>query len=310
VTALPPVRRLVVSFAADATWAIVQSTGRQVGQKSDFAVGRLEDAATSTIGPPRRLWECRLAWQTRSTWWLRSSGLSGRRLIRQGLRQIASDLRDPVLAPFVTAVPITGMVLSLALAACAVVVLASITIFILAIATRTVAAPVHHQFMAVAQVATENALNGEFTMTVPLPSCPVGISHHASSLTVEETLQRVEQVVRDRGLALFAHFDHSSEAARVDLSMAPAHVLVFGNPRAGTPLMLASPLIALDLPLKVLVWQDASGQVWVSHAEGAWLARRYRLPDALPAVVEKPAYAGKTNRSAALAARPSDCISE
>lgn len=114
---------------------------------------------------------------------------------------------------------------------------------------------------------------------------PDGLHHHASPHTVDETLQQLDQVLRDRGLKLFAHFDHSGEAARAGLSMQPAHVLVFGNPTAGTPLMVASPLIALDLPLKVLVWQDASGQVWVSHAEPAWLAQRYSLPPELERVL-------------------------
>ena len=122
-------------------------------------------------------------------------------------------------------------------------------------------------------------------MTPEMPSGLTGLHHHASPRSVDETLQQLEQVLRDRGLTLFAHFDHSGEAAKVDLTMAPAHVLVFGNPRAGTPLMIASPLIALDLPLKVLVWQDATRQVWVSHAEPAWLAQRYALSPELAGVL-------------------------
>jgi uncharacterized protein (DUF302 family) len=118
-----------------------------------------------------------------------------------------------------------------------------------------------------------------------MPSGPTGLHHHASPHSVDEALQQLEHVLRDRGLTIFAHFDHSSEAAKVGLTMAPAHVLVFGNPRAGTPLMVASPLIALDLPLKVLVWQDATRQVWVSHAEPAWLAQRYAVPTKLAGVL-------------------------
>jgi uncharacterized protein (DUF302 family) len=84
---------------------------------------------------------------------------------------------------------------------------------------------------------------------------------------------------------LFAHFDHSGEAAKAGLTMQPAHVLVFGNPKAGTPLMLAAPLLALDLPLKVLVWQDDRGQVWVSYNEPTFLAQRYNIPPDLVRVI-------------------------
>jgi uncharacterized protein (DUF302 family) len=86
-------------------------------------------------------------------------------------------------------------------------------------------------------------------------------------------------------LTLFAHFDHGGEAARVGFTMRPAHVLVFGNPRAGTPLMVASPLIALDLPLKTLVWQDGGGQVWVSYNQPAFLAQRYSISPDLATVI-------------------------
>jgi uncharacterized protein (DUF302 family) len=112
-----------------------------------------------------------------------------------------------------------------------------------------------------------------------------GVVSQPSPYSVDETLQHIEQVVRDRGLILFAQFDHSGEAAKVGLSMQPAHVLVFGNPKAGTPLMIASPLIALDLPLKILVWQDPHDKVWVSYAEPSSLAQRYSIPPDLVKVV-------------------------
>jgi len=99
-------------------------------------------------------------------------------------------------------------------------------------------------------------------MSSNAPSATAGVTSQPSPYSVDERLQRLEQVIRNRG---FAHFDHGGEAAKVGLTMRPAHVLVFGNPRAGTPLMVASPLIALDLPLKTLVWQDDGGQVWVSY---------------------------------------------
>src|SRR5260370_33436150 len=87
----------------------------------------------------------------------------------------------------------------------------------------------------------------------------VGVVSHLSQFSVDNTRQRLEHVIRDRGLTLFAHFDHSGEAAKAGLTMPPAHVLVFGNPKAGTPRMIAPPLVAMDLPLRMLVWQHASG---------------------------------------------------
>ena len=112
-----------------------------------------------------------------------------------------------------------------------------------------------------------------------------GVASYPSPYGVDETLQRLQQLIRTRGLTLFARIDHSTEAERVGLSMQPAHVLVFGSPKAGTPLMIASPLIALELPLKMLVWQDNAGQVWVSYTEPAFLAKRYAVPADLSIVI-------------------------
>ena len=107
-----------------------------------------------------------------------------------------------------------------------------------------------------------------------------GITSKPSSSSVDETLRRLEQAVNSRGMTVFARFDHSDEATRVGMAMQPAHVLVFGNPRAGTPLMVASPLVALELPLRALVWQDGDGQVWVSYPNAALVAERFGLaPD-------------------------------
>ncbi|HEU4783373.1 MAG TPA: DUF302 domain-containing protein [Ktedonobacterales bacterium] len=110
---------------------------------------------------------------------------------------------------------------------------------------------------------------------------PEGIKTLASSVSVSETIARIEKAVAGHGLTLFAHIDHTDAAASVGLKMQPAHVLLFGSPRAGTPLMIASPLLALDLPLKALVWQDDSGQVIVSYTDPAYLGARYAVPDAL-----------------------------
>jgi uncharacterized protein (DUF302 family) len=99
-----------------------------------------------------------------------------------------------------------------------------------------------------------------------------------SSVSLMETLARLEAAIRAHGLELFAHINHQGEAERVGLSMQPAHVLIFGSPRAGTPLIVASPLIALELPLKALVWQDQAGHVWVSYTDSTYLAQRYAIP--------------------------------
>jgi uncharacterized protein (DUF302 family) len=113
-----------------------------------------------------------------------------------------------------------------------------------------------------------------------LPSVE-GIVSRPSPFAIEETLRRLRAAIHSRNLTLFAQIDHSDEARRVGLSMQEAHVLIFGNPKGGTPLMIASPLLALDLPLKVLIWQRADGRVWVSTTSVAYLSKRYALPQDL-----------------------------
>ncbi len=118
-------------------------------------------------------------------------------------------------------------------------------------------------------------------MAGPTPAnayTPEGVVSIASAGSVAETVARIEQALRAAGMTLFAKVDHSGEAARAGLNMQVAKLLISGHPRGGTPLMVASPLLALDLPLKALVWQDAAEQVWVSYVSPAWLAQRYHLP--------------------------------
>jgi uncharacterized protein (DUF302 family) len=105
-----------------------------------------------------------------------------------------------------------------------------------------------------------------------------GVITRPSSFSVEQTLERLRESIQSRNLKIFAQVDHSDEAEQAGLEMQPAHVLIFGSPRAGTPLMLASPLLALELPLKALVWQDASGRVWVSYESSNYLAGRFAIP--------------------------------
>jgi uncharacterized protein (DUF302 family) len=105
-----------------------------------------------------------------------------------------------------------------------------------------------------------------------------GIIDRASNHSVDETLDRLRGVVQSRGLTLFALVDHSGEAEKVGMKMPPTKLVIFGSAKAGTPLMLAAPSVAIDLPLKILVWQDADGKAWVSYNNPAYLQERHRLP--------------------------------
>jgi uncharacterized protein (DUF302 family) len=98
--------------------------------------------------------------------------------------------------------------------------------------------------------------------------------HH----TVEQTVIKLEDTLRAKGIKLFALVDHSGEAELAGMHMPPTKLLIFGNPKAGTPLMIASPTIAIDLPVKILVWEDVSGNVWISYNSGAYLQARHGLP--------------------------------
>jgi uncharacterized protein (DUF302 family) len=108
-----------------------------------------------------------------------------------------------------------------------------------------------------------------------------GMVHLESPRSVPETLARLETVVRAKGLTILAQIDHSGDAAKAGLSMRPTQLLIFGSARAGTPLMVASPGVAIDLPLKALVWQDADEKVWLSYNSPDYLKQRHHLPDNL-----------------------------
>jgi uncharacterized protein (DUF302 family) len=105
-----------------------------------------------------------------------------------------------------------------------------------------------------------------------------GMVHLRSARSVPETLARLKELVQARGIAIVAEIDHSGAAAQVGLTMRPTELLIFGNPKAGTPLMIASPTLALDLPLKGLIWQDSEGQVWLSYNSSAYLQQRHGIP--------------------------------
>ena len=108
-----------------------------------------------------------------------------------------------------------------------------------------------------------------------------GMVHLPSAYSVTETMTRLEKGVLARGMSIQARIDHSGDAAKVGLQMSPAQLLIFGNPKAGTPLMLAAPTLALDLPLKALVWEEFGGKVWLSFNSPDYLKQRHNVPSNL-----------------------------
>ncbi len=102
-----------------------------------------------------------------------------------------------------------------------------------------------------------------------------------SHQSVDRTVKNLEEILQTKEVKLFALIDHSGEAEKAGMQMRPTKLLIFGNPKAGTPLMIASPSIAIDLPLKVLVWEDADGKVWISYNAPTYLQERHRLPQEL-----------------------------
>src|SRR6202795_3076670 len=108
-----------------------------------------------------------------------------------------------------------------------------------------------------------------------------GIVNKPSKHSVEQTVESLTNLLKSKGVAVFALIDHSGEAEKVGLKMRPTKVVIFGNPKAGTPLMLASPSSAIDLPLKILVWEDGQGKVWLSYNSPEYLRERHGLPEEL-----------------------------
>jgi uncharacterized protein (DUF302 family) len=108
-----------------------------------------------------------------------------------------------------------------------------------------------------------------------------GIVSKPSKHCVEKTVEALTNLLKSKGVAVFALIDHSGEAEKVGLKMRPTKLLIFGNPKAGTPLMLASPSSALDLPLKILIWEDGEGKVWLSYNSPEYLKERHGLPQEL-----------------------------
>lgn len=127
-----------------------------------------------------------------------------------------------------------------------------------------------------------------------------GLTTIKSSHSAKETMNRLESVVTAKGMTVFARIDHAAGAAVAGLSLRPTEVLIFGNAKGGTPLMEAVQTIGIDLPLKALVWQDGSGETWLSYNDPAWLGARHGLTG-VDAVTAKLADVLKTVAEAAAA---------
>jgi uncharacterized protein (DUF302 family) len=126
-------------------------------------------------------------------------------------------------------------------------------------------------------------------LSIALPSSAADYAAHkkngivdvSSNHSVDKTVDKLKGILQSKGIALFVVIDHSGEAAKVGIKMPPTKLLIFGNPEGGTPPMLAAPSIALDLPLKILVWEDSQGKVWLSYNSPEYLKERHGLPQDL-----------------------------
>jgi len=135
--------------------------------------------------------------------------------------------------------------------------------------------------MAIYLISVRESANVGLESNEEVSMAPVagkGIIDKPSNHSVEQTVEKLNKILQAKGVALFALVDHSGEAEKVGMKMRPTKLLIFGNPKAGTPLMLAAPSSAIDLPLKILVWEDAQGKVWVSYNSASYLQERHGLP--------------------------------
>lgn len=121
----------------------------------------------------------------------------------------------------------------------------------------------------------------ETPMTSMAPMVDNGIINKASNHSVDDTVEKLKDILQAKGVMLFALVDHSGEAEKAGLKMRPTKLLIFGNPKGGTPIMLAAPSAAIDLPLKILVWEDAQGKVWASYNSPTYLQQRHGIPQDL-----------------------------
>ena len=125
----------------------------------------------------------------------------------------------------------------------------------------------------------ENTMPTATSRTAPETSN--GFISKLSNHSVEQTVEKLTNILQSKGVTLFALIDHSGEAEKEEMKMRPTKLLIFGSPKAGTPLMLAAPSIAVDLPLKILVWEDGQSKVWISYNSPEYLRERHGLPQEL-----------------------------
>lgn len=114
-----------------------------------------------------------------------------------------------------------------------------------------------------------------FVLTSSLAVATDGLITVKSPYTAQQTMDRLENIIKQRGLNVFARIDHAAGAAKIGKTLRPTEVLIFGNPEGGTPFMACSQTVGIDLPLKALVWEDSSAQVWLSYNDPAYLAQRH-----------------------------------
>jgi uncharacterized protein (DUF302 family) len=108
-----------------------------------------------------------------------------------------------------------------------------------------------------------------------------GVVSKPGAYSVEETMDRLEAVLREKKISIFARIDQRAEAEKVGLHMPAMELLIFGNPKAGTPLMIAEPTVGIDLPLKAMAWEDREGKVWISYNAPEYLQDRFSISEDL-----------------------------
>ncbi|HJW37758.1 MAG TPA: DUF302 domain-containing protein [Candidatus Udaeobacter sp.] len=126
-----------------------------------------------------------------------------------------------------------------------------------------------------------------------------GLTSIQSSFGPKETMDRLEAEIRAQRMTVFARIDHAGGATEVGLKLRPTALITFGNARGGTPLMQSAQTVGIDLPLKALVWQDATGKTWISYNEPDWIARRHGVADAEPVVSKMTDLLSAISRKAA-----------
>jgi len=126
-----------------------------------------------------------------------------------------------------------------------------------------------------------------------------GLTSIPSSFGPKETMDRLVAEISTKGMTVFARIDHAAGAAEVGLTLRPTELIIFGNARGGTPLMESSQTVGIDLPLKALVWEDASGKTWISYNEPGWIAQRHGLANAQPLITKMADLLSMVSRNAA-----------